>query len=86
MSIGMYIFEYRKQLTTETMKTTDIKTKGKQVTTINNLGGYGLGYLVDGVVYKATGSYMARKASEGPFPMQSYIEDGGQAYLDFLKK
>ena len=54
--------------------------KGKPVTTVNNKGGLGFGYLVNGAVWKTTGSYYAVDATQDVFPMVRYIEDGGDAY------
>jgi len=55
---------------------------GEQVTTIGKFGNLGIGYLVDGVVYKTTGSFWAIDARKDLFPMVSYIQDGGQEYLE----
>lgn len=54
--------------------------KGQVVTTICSRGGTGIGYLVDGEVYKTTGSYFAKNAKDGPFPMIGFVEDGGHLY------
>ena len=59
--------------------------KGEPVTTINSAGGIGFGYLVNGVVWKTTGSYYAVDATQDVFPMQSYKQDGGEGYRKATK-
>ena len=55
-------------------------TAGEQVTTYGQ-GATGIGYLVDGVVYKTTGSYYAVDATT-MFPrMERYERDGGKGYI-----
>lgn len=59
--------------------------KGTPVTTVNNKGGLGFGYLVDGRVWKTTGAYYAVDATQDVFPMVRYIEDSGVAYGKAVK-
>ena len=54
--------------------------KGTPVTTINVQGGIGFGYLVNGRVWKTTGSNYAVDATQDVFPMVSYLEDNGEGY------
>ena len=59
---------------------------GEKVTTTNRRGGKGIGYLIEGKVWEATGSYFACLAEKGPFGLVSYQRDGGEGYLNFLRK
>ena len=68
----------------KTIKHSDAKA-GEQVTTYNNRGGVGLGYLVDGTVYRTTGSYWAIEAAKDVFPMIRYERDAGQGYIDTFR-
>ncbi len=54
--------------------------KGIPVTTYNSAGGIGFGYLVNGSVWKTTGSAYAVDATQDVFPMVSYVEDNGEGY------
>lgn len=60
--------------------------QGKQVTTISTHGGVGLGRLVSGQVYTSMGNgfYCLAKRSMGG--LQRYIQDGGAAYMERVKR
>lgn len=58
----------------------------EMVTTINRLGGIGIGYLVEGQVWKTTGSYWAVKAEDDVFGMTQYHQDGGRMYRQQAEK
>ena len=60
--------------------------KGEMVTTHVKYGGIGLGYLVDGVVYKTTGSAYAIRADADVCPMVSFDRDGGAGYRAEVKR
>lgn len=59
---------------------------GEKVTVILNGGGISMGYLVDGVVWKTTGSYWAVEAKKDAIPMRRFIRDGGKGYRKAVKK
>jgi len=59
--------------------------KGIPVTTVNSAGGIGFGYLVDGRVWKTTGSVYAIDATQDVFPMMYYVEDNGERYRQATK-
>ena len=70
--------------TMKQIKHSDV-VKGEQVTTHGTHGSTGIGYLIDGVVYKTTGSYWAIDAKADVFPMQSFDRDNGRGYLNKIK-
>lgn len=65
----------------KTIKTHTEVIKGEKVTTHLKYDGIGLGYLIDGEVYKTTGSYYAVNAKDDVIPMLSYDQDNGDGYL-----
>ncbi len=54
--------------------------KGDVVTTVNEYGGLGIGYLVNGEVWVNVGSLWACPASQDVIPMVEYHQDGGEMY------
>jgi hypothetical protein len=75
----------RTQETNEMNRTSTEIKQYPQVTTIDNIGGYGIGYLIEGEVWVTTGSYWACEAKKDVFGLASYIEDNGEAYLAKIK-
>jgi len=68
-----------------TSPTSSEARKGEMVTTIGR-GCTGIGYLVDGEVWSPSGSYWAVRVADLPGGLVEYIRDGGQAYLDRVKR
>jgi len=58
--------------------------KGELVTIFTD-SSIGVGYLVDGEVWKPSGSYWAVKASEDIFPMTRFERDNGEGYLEAVR-
>jgi hypothetical protein len=57
-----------------------VAERGERVTTVSNHGGIGLGYLVDGVVYKSGGNGWYYPAAEGFGGLKTFYRDGGADY------
>ena len=67
------------------LSSSEIRTSGEVVTTTDNYGGLGIGYLVNGQVY-VTGGFWAVKAEQDVFQMVSYKRDGGAEYRATAKR
>lgn len=64
----------------------EVRKLGEKVTTISRQDGIGFGWLVNGVVWKSTGSYFAVRADTAPGGLKRYIRDGGAKYMEEARK
>lgn len=56
------------------------------ITTVGKYGNLGIGYLVNGVAYKKTGTVYLVRADLDVFGLTEIYRDGGKAYYDKAKK